>query len=70
MCIAAKSGLSGKESATILGSVKEIAEWDRCNAITALVRTKKVKSFLSGKEMEMILDGTKCARAGDRSTIG
>ena len=59
-----KSELSGRESATILGSAQDLAEWDRYNAIAALARAKKFKSSLAGEEMEMMLEGaTGAARA-------
>ena len=54
----AKSGLSGEEGAAILGNAKECSEFDRANAITYLAGGKKFKQDLSGKELEMILDGT------------
>ena len=53
-----KSELSGRESATILGSVQELAELDRYRAIAALATAKKFKSSLTGEEMAMILEGT------------
>ena len=52
-----KSELSGRESATILGSAQELAEWDRYNAIAALAKAKKFNSSLTGEEMAMMLEG-------------
>ncbi len=53
-----KSELSGKEAAMILGSAQESAEYHRRGAIAHLARAKKIRSSLSGEELEMILDGT------------
>jgi hypothetical protein len=52
-----KSELSGRESATILGSAQELAEWDRYRAIAALASAKKFKSSLTGEEMALMLEG-------------
>lgn len=53
-----KSNLSGEEGAAILGTSKECSEYYRADAVTHLARGKKFKADLSGKELEMILDGT------------
>ena len=53
-----KSELSGRESATLLGSAQDLAQWDRYNAIAALAKAKKFKSSLTGDEMAMMLEGT------------
>ena len=52
-----KSELSGRESATILGSAQELAEWDRYRAIAALASAKKFKPSLTGEEMALMLEG-------------
>jgi murein DD-endopeptidase MepM/ murein hydrolase activator NlpD len=58
-----KSGLSGADVGAILGSPKVLSEQYRFNAIQAIARARKLKSGLSGEEMELILDGTGTYRA-------
>ena len=53
-----KANLSGENAAAILGTAKECSETNRADAIYYLALAKKFKQILSGKEMEMILDGT------------
>ena len=53
-----QSNLSGEDAAAILGTAKECSEKNRADAIYYLAKANKFKPILSGKELEMILDGT------------
>lgn len=53
-----QANLSGEDAAAILGTAKECSETNRADAIYYLAKAKKFKPILSGKELEIILDGT------------
>ena len=57
LVLVTKNSLTGEDAAAMLGSAKECGDNDRANAIIYLAGGNKFKPDLSGKELEMILDG-------------
>ena len=57
LVLVTKNSLTGEDAAAMLGSAKECSDADRANAIYYLAVGNKFKPDLSGKELEMILDG-------------
>ena len=57
LVLVTKKSLSGEDAAAMLGSAKECLDNNRADAITYLAGGNKFKPDLSGKELEMILDG-------------
>lgn len=51
------TGLSGEDTAAILGGSGEMAEGNRYMAIAALARAGKLRPGLSGQEMTLVLEG-------------